>query len=571
MLSAAPFFRCAFLVGDSGSPGSGSPGGRTSASSSISYQGRSMNPGATLCGTIIGFVCATRCRSFTAESMRTHDAAGKMLAIHSVVVEERYRSSGVASAMLQDYVSAMERLNNRGSLKVRMEKFVLLAKKDLLAFYVRNGFVATRVSPIVHGKEQWFELEREFAKSPDEEKTRECYLIDSFADVDKQGSGNPAGVVVLDGPPGEEDSGAGDSDDESLDEMDDGEGGSGQNGDVKHRNTNDRGAQWMATVAREFNQSETAFIWPLPRQRKIDNGGGSPLVEGTKLAIPPSYAIRYYTRTGVEVDLCGHATLAAAFCMLHPKKLEGGDPKQNHSIAFFAKNDDLHAELVVPPAKGGQSSCQTSADKKASRIAMSFPWKDVTPVPSEDSEDVLKMLSRAFSGAAASNGHAARLSCFLQDQPLAFFTKHVLEIGTTDATEDLLIEMTEEGFESLLGLKVDYGALLAWDGYSRGVIICCCAARTEKTDSKQQQQQQIDFRSRFFGPKVGIDEDPVTGSAHCSLGPYFGNKLGKSVVVGRQESERGGLVECVLKKEEGRVRIVGTAVMTVSGQLSITI
>jgi predicted PhzF superfamily epimerase YddE/YHI9 len=63
----------------------------------------------------------------------------------------------------------------------------------------------------------------------------------------------------------------------------------------------------------------------------------------------------------------------------------------------------------------------------------------------------------------------------------------------------------------------------------------------------------------------------VTGSAHCSLGPYFGTKLGKKVVIGKQESERGGLVECILKQEEGRVCIVGTAVKTVSGLLSMPI
>lgn len=89
-----------------------------------------MNPSATLNGTIIGFVCATRCKSFTAESLKTHDGTGKILAIHSVVVEERYRNSGVASAMLQDYVSAMERLNDRGALKVKTDKIVLMAKKE---------------------------------------------------------------------------------------------------------------------------------------------------------------------------------------------------------------------------------------------------------------------------------------------------------------------------------------------------------------------------------------------------------------------------------------------------------
>ena len=105
------------------------------------------------------------------------------------------------------------------------------------------------------------------------------------------------------------------------------------------------------------------------------------------------------------------------------------------------------------------------------------------------------------------------------------------------------------------------------------MIICCCCSSTaaETAEQTQSKQQTIHFRSRFFGPKVGIDEDPVTGSAHCALGPYFGNKLGKVVIVGRQESERGGVVECILKQDEGRVCIVGTAVRFLSGKLSMSI
>lgn len=539
---AAKFFRCAFLVGDSGNPGSGSPGGTTSASSSISYQGRSMNPAATLRGTIIGFICSTRCKSFTAEAMKTHDSAGKTLAIHSVVVEERYRNCGVASAMMQDYLSAIGRLNQGGSLKVKMDKMMLMAKKDLLAFYVRSGFMAMGVSSVVHGKEQWFELERPFDTSEDgDAKTHACYIVDSFADADKQGSGNPAAVVVLDGPPGVIQNDHDDSDG-SLDEMDEGK-----------SDGVDRGVSWMATVAREFNLSETAFIWPLPENKGTPSNGC--LCPPNNNAPSPSYAIRYYSRSGMEVDLCGHATLAAASVLLLPKKTE--DPKQNHKVSFFAKNDDLQAELLVPPAKKSQSTPTSSASNNASRIAMNFPWKSVTPLANgkDDEAAVVSMMSIAFSGAGIAS-------------------QHVVHIGTTDGEEDLLIELTEEGFDALHGVKVDYGALAACEGHSRGVIICCCASApmTEPAElSNQKPTPSVDFRSRFFGPKVGIDEDPVTGSAHCSLGPYFGNKLGKKVVVGRQESERGGLVECILQSEEGRVCIVGTAVLTVSGQLSIKI
>jgi len=493
-----------------------------------------VNLGATLSGTIIGFICSTRCKSLTAEAMKVHDAAGKILAIHSVVIEEQYRNCGVASAMLQDYVAAMERLTNKGTLKVKMEKIVLLAKKNLLAFYIKNGFMATRVSPVVHGKEKWFELERKFVSEESDAKTHECYILDSFADVEKQGSGNPAAVVLLNGPPEAEQFMIENNDsdtDNSLDEID--------NGEIQ-----DRGVEWMATVAKEFNQSETAFIWPLPHKIKLVN---DTVRSKQKNAPPPTYAIRYYTRTGVEVDLCGHATLAAASVLFHPKKIE--DPKQNHKVSFLAKNDvDLQAELLLPPANS-QPTTPLSSSNKASRVAMKFPWKNVTPLSSErdGKEEILDMMSRAFSN-AANSGQSG-------------FAQYVLHIGTTDVKEDMLIELSEEGFDLLQGVKVDYGALEGCKGYSRGVIICCVASA----------MPSVDFRSRFFGPKVGIDEDPVTGSAHCSLGPYFGDKLGKTVVVGRQESDRGGLVECILKPDEGRVCIVGTAVMTVSGQLSIAI
>ncbi|KAL7438940.1 hypothetical protein ACHAXH_003647 [Discostella pseudostelligera] len=519
---AAPFFRCAFLVSDDGDNTSD---GRTCASTSISYQGQSMHPSATLRGTIIGFVCATLCDSFTAEAMKVHDAAGKILAIHSVVVDEKYRNHGVASAMLQDYILAMENLNEKGKLKTKMEKIVLIAKKEKLAFYVRNGFTVTGVSPVAHGKEQWFDLERTFASAnKSNANSYECYLVDSFADVDKRGSGNPAGVVILNDPPGvSSESHGGDCRDGSLEEDLNEDEDENADGEISVR-----GVQWMSTVAKEFNQSETAFIWPLRHDQSS--------CQLQDDASTPTYVIRYYTRTGVEVDLCGHATLAAACCVFHRE-----NSKQYQKIAFVAKNDTLQAELHHPADIASNST-------NASRIVMSFPWKNVTPVlPEKDIEEILSMMSRAFFGMESI-------------QSTAFFTQHVIHFGTTDGMEDLFIELTEAGFDSLLGVQVGHGALTSWEGYSRGVIICCCSSGRPSS---------VDFRSRFFGPKVGIDEDPVTGSAHCSLGPYFGKKLGKSVVVGRQESERGGLVECILRQEEGRVCIVGTGVMVLSGQLSI--
>jgi len=111
---------------------------------------------AILDGKIVGFVCATRCSLFEEESMSTHDPEGKLLAIHSVVVQQKYRRKGIASAMLKRYVEKVEVENIDGSI----ESMVLLAKANLLGFYVKCGFQVNRPSPIVHGQELWFELEK---------------------------------------------------------------------------------------------------------------------------------------------------------------------------------------------------------------------------------------------------------------------------------------------------------------------------------------------------------------------------------------------------------------------------
>jgi GNAT superfamily N-acetyltransferase len=531
---AAPFFRCAFLIDNGGSSscsdiasisnsnmgGMGSPsiGGTTSTSSTISRPVKStpMNLQQTLKGRIIGYICATRCSSFSAEAMKSHDATGNILAIHSVVVEEKYRNCGVASAMIQDYLSAMVRLNRKeGALKVKMDKIVLMSKKNLLAFYLRNGFRAMGVSNVVHGKEQWFELERDLPTDEDAKKYK-CFLIDSFADVDKEGSGNPAGVVLLDGPPGGkgEDLSKYSLDDEELDDI------------MEDANDNNftpeicpRGVEWMGAVAKEFNQSETAFIWPLPNYQVSEETCLCPPKQQTPTASPTAYAIRYYTRSGMEVDLCGHATLASAAVLLGAKQVDG------NNITFYAKNEKLQAELIVsqPHSTSAAAISNGNNNNNASRIAMDFPWKDVTLIPAggEDYKAVLNMLSNAFFGtsikAEVESDLTAKFCAFFnpKDQSHALFSQHILDIGTTDAKEDLFIELTEEGFDLLRGIKVDYSALSEWIGYSRGVIICCCASK-ESLDAMENgdfirgngirpiSSPVVDFRSRFFGPKVSV-------------------------------------------------------------------
>jgi uncharacterized protein YciI/GNAT superfamily N-acetyltransferase len=116
---------------------------------------------AMLDGTIIGYVCSTRCDLFEEESMSTHADNGTLLAIHSVVVREEYRRQGIASSMLKHYVERVQAENLDGSI----QSIVLLAKSNLLGFYVNCGFQVNRPSPIVHGQDMWYDLEKKLVRS----------------------------------------------------------------------------------------------------------------------------------------------------------------------------------------------------------------------------------------------------------------------------------------------------------------------------------------------------------------------------------------------------------------------
>ncbi|MFF5208068.1 PhzF family phenazine biosynthesis protein [Streptosporangium sp. NPDC000396] len=115
---------------------------------------------------------------------------------------------------------------------------------------------------------------------------------------------------------------------------------------------------------------------------------------------------------------------------------------------------------------------------------------------------------------------------------------------------DYLVEVDSE--ETVRGVSPDFLALEAVD--ARGVIVTARASRSD-----------ADYVSRFFAPKVGVPEDPVTGSAHCALAPYWSGKLGADTLVGAQLSQRGGVVRTALRGD--RVELSGRAVTVLSGEL----
>lgn len=407
---------------------------------------------------IVGFVCATRCRLFTEEAMATHDATGPLLAIHSVVVAEPYRRDGIATAMMKNYIETMEAMPDG------VDKFVVIAKEELLGFYVKCGFSVLRPSDIVHGKELWFHLERP------KEVGIPCWVVDAFAEC--PGEGNPAAVVLLPKEP------------------------------------EDR--PWCQRVAQEFNLSETAFIWKWEaHENDEDEYKKSPSVH---------YGIRYYTCNGTEVDLCGHATLASAAVLFQTMVYP--------SITFHSNLE----QLIMTPAKYGTS--------KKMQVSMNFPQKEVFDTDINRAV-IVDMLQRTFPK--------------ISDRIEA----NIVFAGLDQDGNDLLVEVTPALFQDIGHDEGDvlYSSLLDWDGYRRGIIICSLTDDDVDVD--------LDFVSRFFGPKCGIPEDPVTGSAHCVLAPYFAQKLGKSELKAEQRSRRGGRIVCTL--ENYRVTILGSAIITMNG------
>jgi predicted PhzF superfamily epimerase YddE/YHI9/ribosomal protein S18 acetylase RimI-like enzyme len=472
---------------------------------------------------VIGYICSTRTTAFTAQSMSQHDSAGPILAMHSVAVQEPYRRKGIATSMLADYLKAMEAMDDG------IECIQLLAKESLLGFYVKCGFQVTQLSPIRHGKDMWFDLERKLNKDNlQAQQERPCWIVDSFAREGALGSGNPAAVVYCD---------------VDFDES--------------------KNVAWMQAVAKEFNLSETAFIWekriiPLMEDSAAiageegdaansDNNSTGNLSRRSLRSmhsfqkseplepVEGNYNIRFYSRNGSEVELCGHATLAASAVLLSQPHIlfdsKTRAEKQMTNIIFHAKLDTLKtkaAAKVESPmqinSSAGQGGQSTSSSLK---VEMDFPWKVVNDITmSMDRSAILRMLNEAFG--------------------LTF--EAIIYVGLVDDGSDLLVELTTQGFYDLPSeANIDFAALTKWSGYSRGLIVCCRAGAFPG-GSGGAAEPMVDFYSRFFGPKMGINEDPVTGSAFCALGPYFGNKFRTTRVVGHQRSERGGIVDCILEK-----------------------
>jgi PhzF family phenazine biosynthesis protein len=236
--------------------------------------------------------------------------------------------------------------------------------------------------------------------------------------------------------------------------------------------------RWMQALAAEMNLSETAYVRPL----------GS----------AATFSLRWFTPR-VEVDLCGHATLATAHVLWEEGYLERGQP------ARFQTKSGL---LTAQPESAG--------------IALDFPSEPIQ-------EDL--------TGAMQPPQLAAAIGA-----PLRFVGRNRM---------DLLVELEDEAV--VREVRPDIRELSELP--VRGVIVTGPSRASDH-----------DFVSRFFAPRVGVDEDPVCGSAHCCLGPYWASRLGKTELVGHQVSCRGGVVR--VRVAGTRVALIGRAVTVLRGELT---
>lgn len=229
--------------------------------------------------------------------------------------------------------------------------------------------------------------------------------------------------------------------------------------------------KWMQSVAAEMNLSETAFL--------AKKAGGV-------------FSLRWFTPE-VEVDLCGHATMAAAHILWQEDHL----PK-NDTAEFDTRSGRLNVSL------------------NDEQIVLDLPVEDI-------------------SACQEPVGLEMALGC-------AIISCH------ETSGKDLLVEVYDE--ETVVNLKPSMQQL--------SVFPFRCVIVTAKGKNS-------DFVSRVFGPQVGIDEDPVTGSTHCSLTPFWAKRLSKKSMKAQQLSQRGGKLSVSLL--DGRVSVAGHAVTVLRGEL----
>lgn len=265
-------------------------------------------------------------------------------------------------------------------------------------------------------------------------------------------------------------------------------------------------AAWMGRIARSLRQSETAFVLPWGQD----------------------WLLRWFTPT-CEVDLCGHATLAALLALGHWEAVAAGD-----TVRFHTRSGALPVQLAVgqPP-----------------RGAITLPSSGLQPAPAPEA------LQRLLRGRLGSEAEAFWRS------PLGYAVA-LLPQGAPLAGPLALAPLLDGQLRQGLVLM----QALADPSVAAAVPISPGAAAAAAPEAPRLAGERPDYQLRFFAPGLGIDEDPVTGSAHALVAPWWMERLGRSRVVGWQCSDRPGGMVCEAASS-GMIRLIGTGHLLWDGSL----
>ena len=436
---------------------------------------------------------------------------------------------------------------------------------------------------------------------------------------------------------------------------------------------------FLADVAREMHLSETAFVKmrPPPRQKKQPSAEGEADVapSGTKSKSsrvsfpfddagsdedardkgvdgastdPPSpalsvasrssagsdkkvdrdavayveYDLRWFTRSGVEVDLCGHATLAAAHALY---ELGPGTVPDGAVVRFHTRGGVIPVARVEDKKRADDDGAASPEKRTTPLLELVLPCapprlaalggRDVAPAGDDsDDDDPPDPPKRGEAneggdepseksggeggggdaeGAAAGGGFGAKTDKEASAETFAtppaeagvFFhrgdvaaalgvrARDVEAIVGRNAVGDVFVCLTDHA--ALRRCVPDAPLVRFLTKGGRGLVACAAGGAIAGDDGRG----PVDFSCRFFGPNVGIDEDPVTGSAFCGLAPYWQARLGRKngeEMLAHQASARGGVVRVAVVKRRGenpgaadetKVHVRGRAVSVLKGEI----
>ncbi|KAK2455573.1 putative isomerase [Trifolium repens] len=254
--------------------------------------------------------------------------------------------------------------------------------------------------------------------------------------------------------------------------------------------------QWLQSLAAEFNISETCYLTP---------------IHGTSV---PRFGLRWFTPTA-EVNLCGHATLAAAHTLFSSGLVD------KNVIEFVTLSGVLTAKKI--PTINGTSAQNNGEAKDGFYIELDFPADPIAEFNSSDTS----LISEALNGAS------------------------ITDIKRTAIADNLLVVVASG--KNVTEVQPQLDAIVKCPGM--GIIVTGIAPP----------ESGFDIYSRYFCPKFGINEDPVCGSAHCGLAPYWSKKLGKSDLKAYQASARGGILNLHVDEKKQRVFLRGKAITVMEG------